>query len=125
MNNNMKFLKSHEWCLLENNTALVGISDHAQGLLGDIVYLELPKVGQKLQQNDAIGVIESVKAASDLYSPLSGEVLAINDEAINNPALINTNPYDLGWLIKIKVDNEQESNQLMDYVEYTKSIKPD
>ncbi|MFN8770040.1 MAG: glycine cleavage system protein GcvH [Neisseriaceae bacterium] len=121
--NNLKFLKSHEWVRLEqDNIAYVGISDHAQGLLGDIVYLELPKIGDKIKKDGTIGVIESVKAASDLYSPVSGEVIATNEDAINNPSIVNTNPYDNGWLIKVKLSDSSELDSLMSADDYEQSL---
>ncbi|MBY0379486.1 MAG: glycine cleavage system protein GcvH [Burkholderiales bacterium] len=121
--NEMKFLKSHEWVKLgDDNLALIGISQHAQALLGDIVYLELPKIGQAVTMNSTIGVIESVKAASDLYSPISGEVVEINNEAIDNPSVVNINPHDSGWLFKVKLSNPSEVEQLLSLAEYEKQI---
>lgn len=120
---NIKFSESHEWVKLENdNTALVGISHHAQELLGDIVYIELPRIEQNIVANDTVGVVESVKAASDLYSPVSGEVIAINDAAINDPSIINNHPEDKGWLFKIKLDDITELDNLLTTNEYKKSI---
>ena len=120
---NMKFIESHEWAKIDNDSiALVGISEHAQSLLGDIVYVELPKIGQKIKANTTIGVIESVKAASDLYSPIGGEVIEINEKVINDPAIINTSPHNDGWLVKIKLDNMDEFNQLLDVVTYQQNI---
>ena len=112
--NNMKFLESHEWIRQEqSDEAAIGITQHAQELLGDLVYIELPKVGQKINAKDTFGVVESVKAASDLYSPVSGEIIAVNDNVINDPTLINTSPHNDGWLIKIKLNNLAELNNLM------------
>lgn len=120
---NMKFLQSHEWVKSEgDNTAYIGISDHAQGLLGDIVYLELPKVGQIIKKEDNIGVIESVKAASDIYSPVNAEVIAVNEDAVNNPSIVNTNPHDTGWLIKVKLSDLGQLEQLMNADDYLKSF---
>lgn len=121
--NDMKFLKSHEWIKLEqDNIAYIGISDHAQSLLGDVVYLELPKVGQHINMHDTIGVVESVKAASDLYSPASGEVIAINEEAVNNPSILNSDPHLSGWLIKIKLSKTSELEQLINATDYQNLI---
>ncbi len=122
-NTNIKFLKSHEWVKIEENcTAKIGISDHAQALLGDIVYVELPKIGKKIQLGTSIGVIESVKAASDLYSPVNGEIIAINESVINDPAIINSSPQNDGWLLQVKLDNPEELNELMDVTAYQNNI---
>lgn len=120
----IKFLESHEWIKIEEDSiAKIGISDHAQSLLGDIVYVELPKVGDKIKFNTSIGVIESVKAASDLYAPVTGEIIAVNENVITEPAIINTSPQNDGWLLKIKLDNINELDQLMDAQTYQNTIK--
>ena len=111
----LKFLKSHEWARVEGNGRVtVGISDHAQGLLGDLVYVELPEVGTTAKANEQIAVVESVKAASDIYSPVSGEILAINEELEGSPELVNSDPYGAGWLFRIKLDDAGELANLLD-----------
>ena len=118
--NNLKFLDSHEWARLEEDgTVTVGISDHAQGLLGDIVFVELPDTGKTINKQDDIAIVESVKAASDVYSPLSGEVVSVNEALNDNPELINSSPYDDGWFFKIKPQNNNELEDLLDAEAYT------
>jgi glycine cleavage system H protein len=117
--NDMKFIESHEWVKLVDETiAMIGISDHAQGLLGDLVYIELPKVGAIISAQKTFGVVESVKAASDLYAPLDGEVVAVNDAAIGDPTLVNTHPHTDGWLIKIKITDRRQLDSLLDVNAY-------
>ena len=118
--NNLKFLDSHEWARLEEDgTVTVGISDHAQGLLGDIVFVELPDTGKTINKQDDIAIVESVKAASDVYSPLSGEIVSVNEALNDNPELINSSPYDDGWFFKIKPQNNNELEDLLDAEAYT------
>ena len=117
--NNLKFLDSHEWARLEEDvTVTVGISDHAQGLLGDIVFVELPDTGKTISKKDDIAIVESVKAASDVYSPLSGEIVSVNEALNDNPELINSSPYDDGWFFKIKPQNNDELEDLLDAEAY-------
>ena len=117
--NNLKFLDSHEWARLEEDgTVTVGISDHAQGLLGDIVFVELPDTGKIINKQDDIAIVESVKAASDVYSPLSGEVVSVNEALNDNPELINSSPYNDGWFFKIKPQNNDELEDLLDAEAY-------
>lgn len=119
----MKFTETHEWInIINDKEAIIGITNHAQELLGDIVYLELPKINDKISKNQSLGVIESVKAASDLYAPLSGTVIEVNHEVINNPKIINESPLSAGWLIKINIDNNNEINQLLSEEEYNKKV---
>ena len=119
--NNLKFLDSHEWARLEEDgTVTVGISDHAQGLLGDIVFVELPDTGKTISKKDDIAIVESVKAASDVYSPLSGEIVSVNEALNDNPELINSSPYDDGWFFKIKPQNNDELEDLLDAEAYAK-----
>ena len=100
---NLKFLESHEWARAEEDGSVtVGISDHAQELLGDIVFVELPEVGKEISQSADVAIVESVKAASDVYSPISGEVTEVNEALNDNPEIINASPYDDGWFFKIK-----------------------
>ena len=119
--NNLKFLDSHEWARLEDDgTVTVGISDHAQELLGDIVFVELPDIGKNIEKKDDIAVVESVKAASDVYSPVSGEVTEINEVLNDNPEIINASPYDEGWFFKIKPQDIEELANLLDSEAYKK-----
>lgn len=115
---NLKFTATHEWVRIENDLAVIGITDHAQSLLGDLVYIELPDEGKEVHAGDEIGVVESVKAASDYYSPLSGTVMAVNSQVNQAPDQLNHSPYDNGWLVKIKMNNADELNQLLNADEY-------
>ena len=115
----LKFLSSHEWARIEDDgTVTVGISDHAQDLLGDIVFVELPEVGKTVVAEGEAAIVESVKAASDVYSPLSGEIIAVNDSLETSPEIINDSPYDDGWFFKIKPDNLDELADLLDAESY-------
>lgn len=117
---NLKYMRSHEWVRVESNgEAVVGISDHAQASLGDIVFVELPEVGAIVHLKNEIAVVESVKAASDVYSPLSGEITAINEELLEAPELVNKVPYDGGWFFRIKLSDEAELDDLMDAESYS------
>lgn len=119
---NLKFLESHEWARVEEDgTVTVGISDHAQELLGDIVFVELPEVGKEISQSADIAIVESVKAASDVYSPLSGEVTEINEALNDNPEIINSSPYDDGWFFKIRPQDISEMEKLLDAGAYESS----
>lgn len=118
----LKFSKTHEWAKIDNNIAVIGISEHAQKSLGDIVFIEPPKIKDRLRQGAQFGTIESTKAASELYSPLSGEVLEINKELINNPQWVNESPLEKGWMIKIKIENSDEVNNLMDEAAYKEFV---
>lgn len=115
----LKYLASHEWARLEaDGTVTVGISDHAQEALGDVVYVEMPEVGSILSMNEEAGVVESVKAASDIYSPVSGEVVAINEGLEDEPETVNSSPYDDGWMFKIKPSSATELDGLLDAAAY-------
>ena len=119
---NLKFLDSHEWARVEDDgTVTVGISDHAQELLGDIVFVELPEIGKEISQSSDIAIVESVKAASDVYSPLSGEVTEINEALNDNPEIINSSPYEDGWFFKIKPQDISEMEKLLDADAYESS----
>lgn len=122
---NIKYSATHEWVSIEANEeeATVGISDYAQRHLGDIVYVDLPQVGSEVKANQECGVVESVKSASDLFSPLSGEVISINQQAIDSPELLNDDPLNAGWLFKIKIKDHNELNALMDAEAYDKFLK--
>ena len=113
-----KYGKEHEWVRLEGGLATFGITDYAQDQLGDIVYVELPPLGEILTQFDPFGVVESVKAASDLYAPLSGEVVEVDAELAEHPEFVNQDPYGKGWMIKVEPSDEAELDQLMSVEEY-------
>lgn len=117
---NLLYSKEHEWVKIDGDTATIGITEHAQNSLGDIVYVELPKVGAKIDQFGTAGVIESVKAVSDLFSPISGEVLEINGALADDPAAVNKEPYDGGWLFKLCVSNPAETAKLLGAADYEK-----
>jgi glycine cleavage system H protein len=115
---NLRYNSSHEWVLLEGDIATVGISDHAQEELTDVVFVELPPVGKTVDVGDPTAVVESVKAASDIYAPVSGEVVEVNNEVEANPALVNTDPYGKGWIFKLKVKNAAQVEALLDAAGY-------
>ena len=110
----LKFLPSHEWVRVEGEIVTIGISDHAQQAMGDLVYVELPEVGDELNTSDEAGVVESVKAASDIYAAVSGTVTAINEDLEEGPELINKDPYHDGWMFKIKMSDPAELEELLD-----------
>ena len=115
----LKFKTSHEWVRVEQDgTVTVGISDHAQDLLGDIVFVELPDIGTQMNAEDEVAIVESVKAASDVYSPISGEIIEVNEILLDNPETINESPYSDGWFYKIQPDNLDEINELLSPEEY-------
>ena len=118
---NLRYAKSHEWLKLESDgTATVGITDYAQSSLGDITYVQLPKVGAALKAGEVFGVVESVKAASDLYAPVAGTVTAVNEKLNNAPETLNTAPYDGGWMLKLKLANPADAGALLDAAAYGK-----
>ncbi|MFJ8623314.1 glycine cleavage system protein GcvH [Kitasatospora sp. NPDC093550] len=118
----LKYTDEHEWVRVEaDGTLTVGITDHAQNTLGDIVFLELPAVGKQVKAGDAIGVVESVKAASDFYSPVTGEVVAVNADAVDTPEEVNSDAYDT-WLFKIKLADGASTDNLLDAAAYAKLI---
>ena len=119
----LKYTKEHEWIKLEGDIAIMGITDYAQGELGDVVFVELPKVGTELQQMKPFGVIEAVKAVSDLYSPLTGKVVEVNEKLSTDSKLINADPYGEGWMIKIKVKDKKELDNLLSAEEYKKLLE--
>ena len=118
----LKYTKEHEWVSVEGDTATVGITDYAQDALGDIVFVELPKTGDKVEKSKGAAVVESVKSASDIYAPISGEVIEANGEVEASPELMNKSPYGDGWMFKIKVKNASELDELMDAGEYEKFV---
>jgi glycine cleavage system H protein len=115
------YSKEHEWAKLEGENATIGITDYAQESLGDIVYVELPKVGTDIEQFFNVGVIESVKAVSDLFTPLSGKVVEINEALDRDPAAVNREPYGAGWLFKLKLSDVEEAKSLLNAADYEKS----
>jgi len=118
----LRYAETHEWIRREGGIATIGITDHAQAELTDIVYVELPQVGAALEAKKAAAVVESVKAASDIYSPVSGEVAEVNPELESNPALVNTDPYGSGWLFKVKLSSPEEVDSLKTAAEYSIQI---
>jgi glycine cleavage system H protein len=122
----LRYAKSHEWIRLEDDgTAYVGISEHAQDAMGDLVYVELPEVGQKVAVSDETGVVESVKAASDIYAPVSGEIVAVNEALNDTPELVNQDCYGDGWLYRIKVADKAELDDLFSAEEYAAQLEED
>ncbi len=119
---NLKYTKDHEWILLDGNIATIGITDFAQSELGDIVYVEVDSLNETLNKNDVFGTVEAVKTVSDLFLPMSGEIIEINDELNDKPESINESPYSQGWIIKIKVSNLDEYNELLGHSEYSDLI---
>lgn len=115
---NLKYSNDHEWIRIDGQDAFVGITDYAAGELGDIVFLDITGVGETLKQNEVFGTIEAVKTVSDLKMPVGGEVLEFNENLENNPALVNSDPYGEGWIIKIKVTNPAETNSLLNATAY-------
>ena len=118
----LKYAKSHEWVRITGDTAVIGITDHAQHELTDVVFVETPAVGRKVKAGEACAVVESVKTASDIYSPVSGEVVEVNKAVADNPSLVNTDPYGNGWFYKIKLSNTGEVNNLLGAGDYSKQI---
>lgn len=118
-----RFTKDHEYLRLQGDTAVVGISDYAQAQLGDIVFVDLPKVGKKVTKGSELAVIESVKAASEVYAPVSGEVIEVNAALGEKPALVNNDPLESGWLVKLRVETPDEAAALMDADAYEGFVK--
>ncbi len=118
----LKYATSHEWVRLEGDIAIVGITDHAQEALGDLVFVELPDLGDTVNAGDEAGVVESVKAASDIYAPVSGEVIELNPALEDTPELINTDPYGEGWMYKIRVSDMTELDDLLSADEYDEQV---
>ena len=118
----LKFTPSHEWVLVDDGIATVGITDFAQTLLGELVYVELPDVGDVIDQGEDCAVVESVKAASDVYCPVSGEILEINEALADEPELVNDDPYGNGWLFKIQIDDLNQLEELLTPEEYQKQV---
>jgi len=119
----LKYTKSHEWVRVDGDIATISVTDYAQSELGDITYLELPDVGGSVSGGEPFGVVESVKAASDIYTPIDGEVIERNEDAIAAPDVVNSSPYDGAWLIKVRVSDPAQLEQLMSAVEYEELLK--
>ena len=119
---NLKYTANHEWVLLDGKIATVGITDYAQSELGDIIFIEFPSIGMKINQNDISGTIEAVKTVADIFAPLTGEVIDINSQLENNPEYVNSDPYDKGWLIKIRIDKDSKDDALLSHQEYSEMI---
>ena len=122
---NLKFTQTHEWLNNDQEAMVIGITEHAQQLLGDMVFVDLPEIGNTVQAGDELGVVESVKAASDFYAPISGVIVAVNQHVNENPALVNTDPYGAGWLVKIKAHHPDDVNALLDADQYQKETVED
>ena len=124
MNNpdNLFYTKEHEWVTLKDNKAVIGITDYAQGQLGDVIFIEFPKVGQEVNTGDVFGEVEAVKTVSELYAPVSGTIIELNEELENSPDLVNNDPYGDGWIIKISPNNPNERDELMNFLSYEELI---
>ncbi len=116
----LRYSKEHEWVKVEGNEAVIGITGYAQEQLGDVVYVELPAIGQQIQQFKTFGVVESVKAASDLYAPVSGEVVETNQDLGKSPEKVNEDPYGAGWMLRVKMKDQAELNSLLNAADYEK-----
>jgi glycine cleavage system H protein len=115
---NLKYTKDHEWIRVEGNIGTVGVTEHAQGELGDVVFVELPKPGKQVKQHDSFGTIEAVKAVADLYSPVTGVITEVNPDLSGTPELVNKDPYDKGWMVKIQIGVPAELDGLLDAAGY-------
>lgn len=120
----LKYAKTHEWVRVEGEIATVGISDHAQHELTDVVFVELPNQGRQVKAGEACAVVESVKTASDVYSPVTGEVIETNQAAVNDPSLVNSDPYGKGWFFKVKLSNGEVPSNLLSPTDYEKQVSP-
>ncbi|WP_422445466.1 glycine cleavage system protein GcvH [Thermoanaerobacterium sp. DL9XJH110] len=120
---NLKYTEEHEWILVEGRRGRIGITDHAQDALGDVVYVDLPEVGARVEKGEAFGAVESVKAASDIYAPVSGTVVEVNEALKDNPELVNKSPYDEGWMIVVEIDDESELDDLLSPADYEKLLE--
>ena len=120
--NNLLYTKDHEWIKVDGDYGYIGITDHAQSELGDIIFVELPSIGDKFKSNDVFGTIEAVKTVADLYIPIDSEIVQINDLVDSEPEKINTDPYNDGWIVKVKILNKDNLNDLLSLDEYKKLI---
>ncbi len=116
--NTLKYTATHEWLRNDNNEVTIGITEHAQHALGELVFVELPPLGNSVNAGDELGVVESVKAAADFYAPITGTIVAVNQNVCENPELVNKDPYDAGWLVKIRPSRPEEIEQLLDSEQY-------
>ena len=120
---NLKYTKDHEWAKVDGNTVTVGITDHAQSALGDVVYIELPAPGRVLNKGDTFGVVESIKAVSDLFSPVTGKVVAANTPLLDDPSQVNKDPQGIAWMVKIELTDPSSTSELIDSKAYTKLVE--
>jgi glycine cleavage system H protein len=118
----LKYTEEHEWVAMGGDVATIGITEYAQGELGDLIYIKLPDVDEEIVQMESFGTVEAVKAASDLYAPVSGVVIEVNEDVADRPELVNKDPYGTGWLIKVKISDPSELNQLLDAEKYKSMI---
>jgi glycine cleavage system H protein len=121
----LKYTEEHEWVLIEDDIVTIGISDFAQHQLGDVVFVELPEIGDSLEAGKPFGVVESVKAVSDVYAPVSGEVIEVNSDLPDEPELLNSSPYEDGWMVKLKLNDPAELDDLMDAAAYQEFVEED
>lgn len=121
--NELKYTKDHEWAKVEDKSITIGVTDHAQSALGDIVFVELPALGRQLKKGETFGVVESIKAVSDLYSPVTGKVTAVNSDLSGDPAKINSDPHGKAWMIKVEVTDPASVSELMDAGAYSKFVE--
>jgi len=120
---NLKYTKDHEWVRVDDDVAYVGITDFAQGELGDIVYVEIETLNENIEMGEVFGTVEAVKTVSDLFMPISGEILEVNEKLESDPELVNSDPYGDGWMVKIKIDNKSQLNELLDLDGYESITK--
>ena len=120
---NLKYTDDHEWVSIKDDIAIIGITDFAQSELGDIIFVEFPDTGMSINQKDSVGTLEAVKTVADIYSPVTGEVIEVNDNLESSPELINEDPYEEGWILKIKISNKDELDGLLSNSDYEKMIK--
>jgi len=120
---NLHYSKDHEWVAVDGDVATIGITDYAQHALGDVVYVELPKVGDTLESHEAFGSVESVKAVSEIFTPIAGEVVGVNDELNETPEAVNSDPYGAAWMIKIKMKNHGEADAMLNAAEYEEYLE--
>jgi len=119
----LKYLSTHEWARVEGDVVTIGITDHAQDAMGDLVYVEVPEVGEQVNAGDEAGVVESVKAASDIYAPVAGEILAVNENLEDEPELVNTDPYGDGWMFQIKMSDPAELDAMLSAADYLAQVE--
>jgi len=120
---NLLYTKTHEWVLKKNGVARIGITDHAQESLTDVVYVELPEVGKEFKKGEVMATLESVKSVAEIYAPVTGKITAVNEKLNDEPGLINSSPYDDGWIVEMSIENEEELKELLSAEEYAKIIE--